>query len=167
MPKSRRSVIPGESYPLASPFISMAEWNYLQDELWKESVCEVVQAEFIVANCQKRRKIARFSNIKVVLPCKHRKKKLSFHWHSISLPRSHTCCVAAFSLVLACEDIFINVHIFINFISQFEAFFTSVNTPVIVLNEFNKFFLTVGFSGDDDGFIHEGLVEVHLIQLQV
>lgn len=75
--------------------------------------------------------------------------------------------MAAFSLVLACENIFINVHIFINFISQFEAFFTSVNTPVIVLNEFNKFFLTVGFSGDDDRFIHEGFVEVHLIQLQV
>lgn len=53
-----------------------------------------------------------------------------------------------------------------DFIFQFKAFFTSVNTPLIVFNEFNKFFLTVGFTRDDDGFIHEGLVEIHLIQLQ-
>lgn len=50
----------------------------------------------------------------------------------------------------------------------FKAFsVTGANTPVIVLNEFNKFFLAVRFTRDDDGIVHEGLVKVYFIQLQV
>lgn len=99
-----------------------------------------------------------------VLPCKHRKKKSCLTDSALAYPDLIHVVWLHFP---QCRPVKIFSVMFTNgFISQFKAFFTSVNTPVIVLNEFNKFFLTVGFTRDDDGFIHEGLVEIHFIQLQ-
>jgi len=40
-------------------------------------------------------------------------------------------------------------------------------SPVIVLNEGDQLLLSIGLAGDDQGVGDEGLVEVHLVQLQL
>ncbi len=125
----------------------------------------MVQAELIVANCQKKKE-------------EEKQNVLAVSSVALQAPKK-TCCLTETASAYPdlihviwlhfpqCRPVETFSIMFTNdFISQFKAFFTSVNTPLIVLNEFNKFFLTVGFTRDDDGFIHEGLVKIHFIQLQ-
>lgn len=41
------------------------------------------------------------------------------------------------------------------------------NIPVVVFNEFHQLLLCVRFSWDEHWIIHEGFIEVHLVELQL
>ncbi len=46
-------------------------------------------------------------------------------------------------------------------------FRTDQSSPVVLLDEADDVVLHVGFSGDGDGFVHEGLVKIHFVHLQI